>query len=72
MSSPATTKPLTQNEALENMGRFLDLATKRGAFNLVEVEELLKSLAVFRVPVDAQTSGAPAQGKPSEPSITTI
>lgn len=61
-------KPITQNEALENMGRFLDLATKRGAFNLAEVEELLKNLAVFRVPAqnEADTTAA------TQPNITSI
>lgn len=59
-------KTITQNEALENMGRFLDLATKRGAFNLAEVEELLKSLQVFRV----QPEQVPAEQ--NTPNITTI
>lgn len=50
MSDTNSPPKLTPNDALDLMGKFLDLATKRGAFNLLETEQIVRAISVFRVP----------------------
>jgi hypothetical protein len=64
-------QPLTPNEALDLMGKFLDLATKRGAFNLLETEQIIRAISTFRVNASDEAP-APAK-KPEElTNVTTI
>lgn len=65
-STPTPTPTsFTPNQALDLMGKYLDLANKRGAFNLLEAEQIVKAISVFRVP--APTATTPA----STPTTTT-
>jgi hypothetical protein len=73
-----TNTPLTQNDALEVMGRFLNLANSRGAFNLLEAEQVIRAISVFRVsgtasqPAVDETSSRGGGAPVSSPTVTTI
>ena len=63
--------PLSPNEALDQMGKFLDLATKRGAFNLLETEQIIRAISVFRTPSQTSPSNN-NQTPPSKQSNDTV
>ena len=80
MSDTTNTPTLSQNEALEMMGRFLNVANKRGAFDLLEAEQVIRAISVFRVmpraptpvPTPAADTPAPTDAPVATPNITTI
>ena len=45
-------------EALNTMGKYLDIATTRGAFNLLQCETILKAIRIFRPAEQTDTSGS--------------
>jgi hypothetical protein len=44
----------TATEALNTMGKYLDIATTRGSFNLSQCEQILDAIRIFR-PIDDDT-----------------